>query len=76
MQKTSRNIDLAQIQSTFKTQDLQSKKKEDVTVEDALAHELEKGNGEGEDDVFPDEEDDESYREGEEGAEQNKNQEM
>ena len=68
MQKTSRNIDLAQIQSTFKTQDLQSKKKEDVTVEDALAHELEKGNDDGEDDVFADEDDDESYKEGEEGA--------
>lgn len=67
MKKTSRNIDLAQIQSTFKTQDLQSKKKEDVTVEDALAHELEKGTGNGNGaDEFPDDDDDESYRE--EGA--------
>ena len=65
MQKTSKNIDIAQIQSTFKTQDLQSKKKEDVTVEDALAHDLEKGTGAG-DAEFPDDDDDESYREGDE----------
>ena len=56
MQKTSKNIDIAQIASTFKTQDLQSKKKEDVVVEDALAHDLEKGEH---DDLNDD--DDESY---------------
>lgn len=64
MKKTSKNIDIAHIQSTFKTQDLQSKKKEDVVVEDALAHDLEKGASQGEDaGLFPDDdEDDESYR--------------
>lgn len=64
MKKTSKNIDIAHIQSTFKTQDLQSKKKEDVTVEDALAHDLEKGASQGEDaGLFPDDDDDdESYR--------------
>lgn len=67
MQKTSKNIDIAQIQSTFKTQDLQSKKKEDVTVDDALAHELEKGTGNGEDNDFPEDDDDESYKGEEDG---------
>ena len=43
MQKQHKTVDLAQVTSTFKTQDLQSKKKKDVTVEDALAHEVEKG---------------------------------
>lgn len=54
-QKTSKNFDLAQLQSTFKTQDLHSKKKTDVTVVDALAHELECGpaNSDGVDE-FPD----------------------
>ena len=60
-QKTSKNFDLAQLQSTFKTQDLHSKKKgqENVTVVDALAHELERGpaDGDGVDD-FPDDESD------------------
>ena len=60
-QKTSKNFDLAQLQSTFKTQDLHSKKKgqENVTVVDALAHELERGPADGDGvDEFPDDESD------------------
>jgi len=56
-QKSSKNFDLAQLQSTFKTQDLHSKKKEELTVVDALAHELEKGPADDNDvDVFDDDE--------------------
>ena len=62
MQKTSKNIDIAHIQSTFKTQDL-SKKKQEVTVEDALAHDLEKGAAASDDaDLFPEDNDDESFK--------------
>ena len=57
MQKQHKAVDLEQVTSTFKTQDLQSKKKnKDEVVEDALANDIEKGAASQGDDV-----DDEDY---------------